>query len=154
MCRQREEKFNCEGHHEQSSCYNSSGKWDSARAKGDLLWSLQLHSQNELMKWWEYWTTIYITCPFPWKENYQNVHTEEGTNEEELLSVMLHRVLFAGDQLTVKRAQSTHAQWENSENAKDKLDGFVPVAQDWHAGMCFLEVRRLEKELLQNCFHL
>ena len=27
----------------------------------------------------------------------------------------------------------------NSENARTRLEGFVAVAQDWHAGQCFLE---------------
>ena len=50
-------------------------------------------------------------------------------------------MLFCDDQLTVKRARSARAQRNNSEDAKGRLEGFIPVAQDWHAGLCFLQVR-------------
>lgn len=54
----------------------------------------------------------------------------------------------------MKRTRSARAQRENSENARDKLDGFVPVAQDWDAGICLLEVRRftcpIHKSLYTN----
>ena len=70
-----------------------------------------------------------------------SVSTEGEETQEEMLDVKCHHVLFAGDQFTVKRAHSARAQRNNSEDAKGRLQGFVPVAQDWHAGQCFLEVR-------------
>ena len=70
-----------------------------------------------------------------------SVSTEGEETQEEMLDVKCHRVLFAGDQLTVERARSARAQRNNSEDAKGRLQGFVPVAQDWHAGQCFLGVR-------------
>lgn len=69
------------------------------------------------------------------------VSVGEETHEEEVLDVKCHSVLFAGGQLTVKQARSARAQRNNSENARGKLEGFVPLAQDWHAGLCFLQVR-------------
>ena len=69
------------------------------------------------------------------------VSTEGEELQEDVLNVNCHHILFAGDQLTAKRARSAKAQRSNSEDAKGKLKGFVPVAQDWHAGQCFLEVR-------------
>lgn len=64
----------------------------------------------------------------------------EESHHEELLDIKCHRILFAGDQLTVKRARSARAQRNNSEDARGRLEGFIPVAQDWHAGLCFMQV--------------
>lgn len=61
-------------------------------------------------------------------------------HDEQVLHVLCHRVLFGGDQLTAKRARSAIAQRSNSEDGRGKLEGFIPVAQDWHAGMCFMQV--------------
>ena len=63
------------------------------------------------------------------------------TCNEELHEVKCHYVLLGGDQLTVKRAHSAIAQRSNSKDARGKLHGFVPFPQDWHARMCFLQVR-------------
>lgn len=38
------------------------------------------------------------------------VQTEDVTQEDKVLNVKLHRILFAGDQLTVKRTRSARAQ--------------------------------------------
>lgn len=61
---------------------------------------------------------------------------------EQVLNVSCHQVLLGGDQLTSKRARSAIAQRSNSEDARGKLEGFVPVSQDWHAGMCFMQVQQ------------
>ena len=52
---------------------------------------------------------------------------------EEVLHVKCHQVLLGGDQLTVKRARSAIAQRSNSEDARGRLEGLMPFAQDWHA---------------------
>ena len=72
-----------------------------------------------------------------------HVTTEDGVNTEKIRNVKYHSLLFAGDQLTVKRARSARSQRDNSQHAQGKLRGFVPVAQDWHAGQCLLDVRVL-----------
>ena len=65
------------------------------------------------------------------------VTTEEDTHTDEIRDIKYHRLLFAGDQLTVKWARSARCQRDNSQHAQG---GFVPVVQDWQAGQCFLEV--------------
>ena len=74
------------------------------------------------------------------KISVHHVTTEDGTHTDKLRDIKHHRLLLAGDQLTVKRARSARSQRENSQHAHGKLRGFVPVAQDWHAGQCLLEV--------------
>lgn len=53
---------------------------------------------------------------------------------------MLHQVLFGGDQLTAKRARSAIRIRDNSIQEIDRLKGFIPVSEDWHAKVVFLEV--------------
>ena len=62
-------------------------------------------------------------------------------------------MLFCGDQLTVKRAPSARARRNNSEDAKGRLEGFIPVAQDWHADLCFLQVRIIYSVLKSYMHH-
>ncbi len=51
-----------------------------------------------------------------------------------------HYLLFGGDQLTEKRAQGAQDVRSNSERGKDRLEGLLPVAEDWHAKVCLLGV--------------
>lgn len=53
----------------------------------------------------------------------------------------MHQLLFGGDQLTVARARGAIMIRENSEHAQGRLEGFVPVVEDWHAKVCLLEVQ-------------
>lgn len=42
--------------------------------------------------------------------------------------------------LTAARARGSKDIRTNSIRGKDRLDGIVPVVEDWHAKVCFLEV--------------
>ena len=42
-------------------------------------------------------------------------------------------MLFGGDQLTAERARSSRQAGSNSDNAKGRLEGLVPVVEDWHS---------------------
>ena len=48
--------------------------------------------------------------------------------------------LVGGDQLSVARARGSQEICLNGNNRKEKLRGLLPVAEDWHAKMCFMEV--------------
>lgn len=52
--------------------------------------------------------------------------------------------LVGGDQLTVARIRGAQG---NSDKSEERFDGLLPVAEDWHAKMCFMEVR-----LTSNCW--
>ena len=58
-----------------------------------------------------------------------------------LKEITFHRLLFGGDQLTAKRARAGIRIRNNSTNSADRLEGLLPVAEDWHAKVVFLEVR-------------
>ena len=65
----------------------------------------------------------------------------EETQEKELTIIeILHKIIFGGDLLTAVRAKG--AQWirQNSEHPVGRLEGFIPVAEDWHAKVALLEV--------------
>lgn len=48
--------------------------------------------------------------------------------------------LVGGDQLTVARARGAQRIRGNSTKSEDRLDGLLPVAEDWHTKMCLLQV--------------
>ena len=51
-----------------------------------------------------------------------------------------YHILLGGDQLTVARIRGAQSIRNNSENGQSCLGGFIPVAEDWHAKMCYLKV--------------
>jgi L1 cell adhesion molecule like protein len=50
------------------------------------------------------------------------------------------QILLGGDQLTVARARGTQALRASHETARDRLEGIIPVCEDWHSRMTFLRV--------------
>ena len=51
------------------------------------------------------------------------------------------RVLFGGDQLTVARIRGTQTLRDTQETAQLRLEGVVPVVEDWHSRMTFMKVK-------------
>ena len=49
-------------------------------------------------------------------------------------------ILFGGDQLTIARANGVKALRCGHDTALDRLDGLVPVLEDWHARVILLQV--------------
>jgi L1 cell adhesion molecule like protein len=49
-------------------------------------------------------------------------------------------LLVGGDQLTVTRIRGAQMIRGDSEMSKQRFEGLLPVVEDWHAKMCFLEV--------------
>ena len=52
----------------------------------------------------------------------------------------MHRILIGGDQLTVARMRSAINIKNNSWTATGRLEGFIPVAEDWHTKAIYLDV--------------
>ena len=76
---------------------------------------------------------------------------------EEVCSESLHHLLVGGDQLTAERVRGAQSLRRNSTTAAGRLDGFLPVSEDWHAKVCFLQVcqsiinYRFELILFRSC---
>ena len=58
----------------------------------------------------------------------------------------LERCLLGGDQLTCERARNAQRHRQDGKEALERLEGFVPVAEDWHMKMCFFEVLLLTSD--------
>lgn len=52
----------------------------------------------------------------------------------------VHKILFGGDQLTAARAKGCRELRLNSETITGKLQGLLPVAEDWHTSVTLLTV--------------
>ena len=57
-----------------------------------------------------------------------------------IMEQKMYKILFGGDQLTVERAQNIQRVRDNSDTASHRMDGLVPVSEDWHSKMCFYKV--------------
>ena len=58
------------------------------------------------------------------------------TKQETVLS----NILFGGDQLTAARARGAIRAMSNGSKAATRLQGMIPVSEDWHAEVAFLGV--------------
>eukprot|EP00731_Ephydatia_muelleri_P004394 Em0002g570a len=68
------------------------------------------------------------------------------------VEVKLHNFSYiplGGDQLTIARIRGSQSIFSNSDNGEERLEGFVPVIEDWHTKMCFMEV--IWKRLYSSC---
>ena len=55
-------------------------------------------------------------------------------------SEKLHPLLFGGDQLTAARARGCQELRINSDTSTGRLQGLIPVAEDWHTTVTLLVV--------------
>ena len=62
-----------------------------------------------------------------------------------------HNIFFGGDQLTVVRARGAQHVRENSVDGVGRLDGLVPVCEDWHASVVLLSVSLVIILLCYTC---
>lgn len=65
----------------------------------------------------------------------------EIASEQSSTNMLQHRLLLGGDQLTVARARGAQTAMCSELNEADRLEGFIPVIQDWHAKVVLLQVR-------------
>ena len=63
-----------------------------------------------------------------------------GHDGSEISVDIFHHILFGGDQLTVARARSAQAQRENTDRGALRLEGLIPVLEDWHTQLTLLQV--------------
>ena len=73
-----------------------------------------------------------------------NVDITKSEDSSETISVQadfFHNILLGGDQLTCARVRGSQRIRENSTNGSARLEGVVPVIEDWHARVCYLQVQ-------------
>lgn len=67
----------------------------------------------------------------------------EDPDDGEIVKVSVnqfHYLLFGGDQLTVERSTGAKNSMNNENRSVDRLEGLVPVVEDWHSKVCLLKV--------------
>ena len=71
----------------------------------------------------------------------EKVDIDDETEPITLQVDHFHGVLLGGDQLTCARIRSSQKIRENSPTGSAaRLEGLIPVIEDWHAGVCFMQV--------------
>lgn len=66
---------------------------------------------------------------------------DHGGNVEVVVD-NFHYILMGGDQLSVARSRGSQRIRGNSCRPRDRLEGLVPVCEDWHSKGCFINVSR------------
>ena len=69
------------------------------------------------------------------------VPSQTGQETVKLKEKKFSTTIVGGDQLTVSRIRGSQRIRGNSDTSEQRLDGLLPVSEDWHAKMCFMEVR-------------
>ena len=67
----------------------------------------------------------------------QRPHSNENV---EVTLDNFHYILMGGDQLTAVRARGSQRVCGNSCRPRDRLEGIIPVCEDWHAKGCLIKV--------------
>ena len=78
----------------------------------------------------------------PREESTSVFQLSNGDSQEEVsvTEFTFHRVLFGRDQLTTARARGSQLDRVSSNTAMEKLQGVLPVFEDWHAKVLLLQV--------------
>ena len=76
----------------------------------------------------------------PKQSERKTIHIPCTGDTEVVVSENLHHLLIGGDQLTSERIRGAQSLRQNSTTPTGRLDGFVPVSEDWHAKVCFMQV--------------
>ena len=63
----------------------------------------------------------------------------EGEEDLEVDDELFHQILLGGDQLTIARARGSIAA-RLDITRRERLEGLLPVVEDWHAKQCLLKV--------------
>ena len=69
-----------------------------------------------------------------YKKTYQLPDDNLACNEE-----CYHRILFGNDHLTVSHSRSAQGEHCNDDQPVQRLDGLVPVTEDWHTQLTLIQ---------------
>lgn len=76
----------------------------------------------------------------PAVEHTVDVFIPSMTESVNLQHVRFHKVLLGGDQLTAACTRGSQEAMANSSTAFKRLEGLIPVVEDWHARVVLTEV--------------
>ena len=96
-----------------------------------------LHNENrldEMSKILEHFMTFVPTLP---KEGEITLHNGSKVTFDD---TEFFKLLLGGDQLTAARIRGTQALRVTQDKAADRLQGLIPVVEDWHSRMALVDV--------------
>ena len=83
---------------------------------------------------------VHNYVPMVQHTTHEIVNIDDTEDEAIVVQQQVHPVLFGGDQMTVERSRNIQNVLSTSDTASARLQGIVPVAEDWHAKMCLYKV--------------
>ena len=98
--------------------------------------------------------TLHKYVPMIEKTSREVVEVDGVEEEITVQNQKFRSILFGGDQLTVERVRGIQAVRDNSDNASDRLEGLVPVCEDWHARMCLYKVQCHQCQYTHSLYYL
>ena len=60
----------------------------------------------------------------------------------------LHQIIIGGDQLTAARGRGAEKAKLHADSPVSRLDGLIPVAEDWHTKLNLLEVSTKHNDVI------
>eukprot|EP00731_Ephydatia_muelleri_P006937 Em0003g1185a len=96
-----------------------------------------LKNENKIDEMTEILTDLHQYVPCVTQEESASLSTGQVVTKK---TEYMHRILIGGDQLTVARMRSAINIKNNSWTATGRLEGFIPVAEDWHTKAIYLDM--------------
>ena len=76
----------------------------------------------------------------PLIEQSEDRHIPSIDKTTQVFKASVHPILLGGDQLTAARARGAKKSKVHADSPTMRLDGLVPVAEDWHTKVLLLKV--------------
>ena len=73
-------------------------------------------------------------------QTYDTCAEDGSTRTTEVHIDHINPILIGGDQLTVARVRGSQDALLNSESGTQRVQGLLPVIEDWHAKICYMQV--------------
>lgn len=85
---------------------------------------------------------VHSYVPLVQHTTHEILNIDDTEDEAIVVQQQVHPVLFGGDQMTVERRRNIQNVLSTSDTASARLQGIIPIAEDWHAKMCLYKVQR------------
>ena len=69
-----------------------------------------------------------------------NIFIPSQVHYVQKVNTLQHKILFGGDQLTFAHVRGAQIAMSNASNSVKRLQGLIPVIQDWHIEVILTEV--------------
>ncbi|KAL5497630.1 hypothetical protein EMCRGX_G014138 [Ephydatia muelleri] len=73
-------------------------------------------------------------------QSYDTCAEDGGTRTVDVTTNHFSHILLGGDQLTVARVRGSQGALLNSDSSIERVEGFVPVIEDWHTKICYMKL--------------